>query len=79
MPEPSIIKIGLGLHLRKINIDRVNNKTGIGLMFCMLVEKPLSPQTVNIKTDNPAEAISATTAGLNPDNIPCMTVNPLNL
>jgi len=62
-----------------MKIATVNNKTETKLIVRGFVEKPSSPHTASIKIDNPADAISATMVGLRPDNIPCTTVNSLNL
>lgn len=48
-------------------------------MDSVMDDNPFSPQTVSAKIETPADAISATTAGLSPLKAPCITVKFLYL
>lgn len=70
IPQPNITAIGLGFHFLSTNSDNKNRITDTGFNVPISIENPLSPQKAKIKIDSPADAISATTAGLNPSSTP---------
>ena len=70
-------KIGLGLHLLRIKNAAKNMPVPNQFRFCMLISAP--ENNTRFKMDNPAAAISATTAGLKLANTLCTAETPLYL